>query len=78
MNTKPKNEAGSTDFIVRIMFRQHTSWQGEIEWVGKPEEPRRWFFRSLLELIVLMQEAIELEGRVHAEDTFQTWDDEER
>lgn len=43
-------------FSVRIMFRQNASWQGSVTWLeGKREES----FRSVLELILLMDSALE-------------------
>jgi hypothetical protein len=42
-------------FAVRILFRQNASWQGSVFWYeGKQEES----FRSLLELLVLMDSAL--------------------
>ena len=42
-------------FSVRILFRQNASWQGAITWVeGKQQE----YFRSVLELIILMDNAL--------------------
>lgn len=41
-------------FVVHVMYRQNTSWQGSIQWV---EQNRTQFFRSTLELIRLMDEA---------------------
>lgn len=36
-------------FIVKVLFRQHTSWQGSVNWVEKHcEQP----FRSVLKLIL--------------------------
>ena len=46
-------------FTVRVLFRQNASWQGNILWMeGKREEG----FRSVLEMLFLMDSAIELEG----------------
>lgn len=42
-------------FLVRILFRQHTSWQGSITWV---EGRGKQNFRSVLELILLMDSAL--------------------
>ena len=42
-------------FIIRLMFRQHTSWQGSITWVEGGGEQT---FRSVLELILLMDSAL--------------------
>ncbi|MGN1413205.1 MAG: hypothetical protein ACI4WY_03060 [Anaerovoracaceae bacterium] len=42
-------------FLIRILFRQNASWQGSILWLeGKKEES----FRSVLELIFLMNDAL--------------------
>jgi len=43
-------------FLVKVIFRQNCSWQGIVSWVeGKKEES----FRSELELIALMDSALE-------------------
>ncbi len=45
-------------FIVRILFRQNASWQGSVLWQeGKQEQ----YFRSVLELILLMDNALNYE-----------------
>jgi len=42
-------------FVIRIMFRQHASWQGSVTWLeGKGEQT----FRSVLELILLLDSAL--------------------
>lgn len=42
-------------FLIRILFRQNASWQGSILWLeGKREES----FRSVLELIFLVNDAL--------------------
>lgn len=66
---------GSTDFLIRINFRQHTTWQGEIEWLDGRIKPPKIFFRSLLEMIRLMQEAVEKETRGGADEKLYSWDD---
>ena len=49
-----KNGAVAT-FSMRILFRQNSSWQGSLTWIeGNQEE----YFRSVLELIVLMENAL--------------------
>lgn len=46
-------------FVVRVKFRQHSSWQGEVTWVdGQKKE----YFRSVLELIKLMDSALQVQG----------------
>lgn len=42
-------------FAVRVLFRQNASWQGSVSWLeGNRESP----FRSVLELILLMDSAL--------------------
>lgn len=48
-----KGERGT--FVIRILFRQHTSWQGSIVWLEGGGEQT---FRSVLELILLMDGAL--------------------
>ena len=50
------HEGKLATFSVRILFRQNASWQGSVSWLeGKREES----FRSVLELILLMDSALE-------------------
>lgn len=43
-------------FAVRILFRQNASWQGSVSWLeGEREES----FRSVLELVLLMDSAMQ-------------------
>lgn len=49
-------------FEVQILFRQHSSWQGRIIWKERNIEQS---FRSVLELVVLMDSALRsIEGSV--------------
>ena len=41
-------------FLIRVIYRQHFSWQGEVTWV---ERRRKECFRSALELIRLLNSA---------------------
>lgn len=43
-------------FAVQILFRRNASWQGTITWLDKKQTHN---FRSVLELIVLMDSALE-------------------
>ena len=43
------------NFSVKVLFRQHSSWQGTITWLDKQYELP---FRSVLELILLMGSAL--------------------
>ncbi len=42
-------------FELRVLFRQHTSWQGILYWQEKNKEQS---FRSVLELVLLMDNAL--------------------
>lgn len=45
----------SATFSLRILFRQNASWQGSVTWIeGNQEE----YFRSVLELISLLDDAL--------------------
>ena len=50
---KEHGDAGT--FIIRVQHRQHSSWQGMVSWV---EEDRTVPFRSALELIKMIDEAL--------------------
>ncbi len=45
-------------FGVRVMFRQNASWQGSLNWIEKNREES---FRSVLEMIMLIDSAFEAE-----------------
>ena len=53
MNMERENNAGT--FIVKIMNQQKSTWQGSVTWV---EEQRTQNFRSALELIKMLDEAV--------------------
>jgi len=42
-------------FELKILFRQHTSWQGTVVWREKKTEHS---FRSVLELVLLLDSAL--------------------
>lgn len=58
-NEKPCVSKGTNGekatFKVRVLFRQHASWQGEAIWLEKGKTQR---FRSVLELIHLLDSAL--------------------
>jgi len=64
-----KNGEGTT-FLVKILFRQNYSWQGNIFWI---ENGRSLHFRSFLELVTLMQEAMEKSCTPGVEYDLRTW-----
>lgn len=43
-------------FSIRLLFRQHASWQGSVIWCEAKKEEN---FRSVLELLLLMDSALE-------------------
>ncbi|MCI9263720.1 MAG: hypothetical protein HFF06_04025 [Oscillospiraceae bacterium] len=45
-------------FDIRILFRQNSSWQGSVLW---QEGDREESFRSVLELVLLMDSAMDVE-----------------
>ena len=52
----PGQKRGSVaTFSIRILFRQNASWQGAVNWIEGNQEV---YFRSVLELIVLMDDAL--------------------
>ena len=44
-------------FIVRVQYRQNATWQGTIQWV---EQKKTQQFRSVLEMIKLMEKAVDV------------------
>lgn len=52
----PDKNGNMATFVVHVMYRQNSSWQGKIEWI---ETNKKVNFRSSLELIMLMNEALE-------------------
>ena len=64
---------GGTEFVIRVLFRQNSSWQGEVHWL---EADRKIYFRSLLELIMLLQEAMDCTDSLRAEYWFYSWKNE--
>ena len=43
-------------FLVRILYRQNDSWQGEVLWA---EQEEKRYFKSALELLKLMGDALD-------------------
>jgi len=50
-----KEKKAKAKFIVSVQYRQNATWQGTIQWVEKNKSQN---FRSTLELLKLMDEAI--------------------
>lgn len=47
-------------FVIQVQYRQNSSWQGQVIWV---DENRKEHFRSALELMKLMDKALEEETK---------------
>ena len=73
VKTIPQKVLGKPEFLIRLNMRQNATWQGELCWVN---DGRKIHFRSLLEMVNLMQEAIEISGEPKAEYAFRSWYDE--
>lgn len=72
-----EEKLGSTDFLLKICFRQHATWQGELQWIGsESRESKKIFFRSLLELILLIEEALEEEKKIKPSQRLPTWNED--
>ena len=48
--------SGKANFVVHVQFRQNATWQGTVQWVDANKTQR---FRSALELLKLMDEALD-------------------
>ncbi len=67
MQRKPQEANGKVaTFHVRVIFRKNASWQGIVCWV---DGEKRENFRSVLELLMLMDEAME-SGKTKSTENF--------
>lgn len=69
---KTNQRQNSIYFLIKINFRQSTSIQGEIEWLNQPEKKARKF-RSLLELVSLISDALDIVGEPEADYHIRSW-----
>lgn len=51
---------GMPSYLISVMFRQNSSWQGEITWWNPKKKVKTVHFRSVLELIHLIWSSIEV------------------
>ena len=58
ISAKPNVKGKKATFSVRVMFRQNASWQGTLCWLEKNREEN---FRSVLEMMMLIDSAFEAE-----------------
>ena len=59
-------------FIVRVQHRQNSSWQGRITWV---EENKTVYFRSIWELVKLINSAVDQVAGTEELEEEVTWND---
>lgn len=52
-------------FVIRVQHRQHSSWQGRVTWL---EEDKSVYFRSALELIKIIDGALDQGGQSSAKE----------
>ncbi|KUO64340.1 MAG: hypothetical protein APF84_09895 [Gracilibacter sp. BRH_c7a] len=71
--SSPRQSGGSA-FMVRVQYRQNSSWQGTIQWL---DEKKTVHFRSLLEMTMLMNEALEKSGLTDESKEVRTWEEKE-
>ena len=64
----------STSFLIGIKYRQNTSWQGTIQWL-KGKQTRH--FRSCLELVMLVEEALASDEARGKRIEYHTWNGKE-
>jgi len=65
---------GGTNFLIRIQYGQHHTWQGTIQWL---DGSKTMSFRSMLEMIHLMEDAIHIHAGDEWESQFRHWKDKE-
>ena len=78
MNGSSRDHWTSTEekpsFFIRILYRQNASWQGEVQWMEGQKTKR---FRSALELLALIQEAMDIAGAPEAGNRYRRWEEPE-
>lgn len=72
LKAKHHRKDGAPTFFIRVHFRQNATWQGSIQWL---ERGGSRHFRSMLEMIMLMKEAVDMSGG--SEIILSSWEDEE-
>ncbi len=50
-----RHRGAQATFLIRVLYRQHASWQGEVTWV---DQQKTEYFRSVLELIRLLDSVL--------------------
>jgi hypothetical protein len=57
-------------FIIRVQHRQNSSWQGRITWM---EQDKTVYFRSIWEMIKLIESAVDTVSDPDSEDKEASW-----
>jgi len=69
-------EKNESNFYIRILFRQNVTYQGTIEWIsGTKNQNKKRYFRSLLEMISLINEAVEINDGEKTDYKIRKWED---
>lgn len=68
-----KRHTKGQSFLVQIKFRQNSCWQGSVQWL---EGKKTCSFRSLLELLQLMDEALEKTAVPEEKRETRSWETE--
>ncbi|NLC78547.1 MAG: hypothetical protein GX683_02310 [Ruminococcaceae bacterium] len=56
MKEQTEQNSDKATFVVTVLYRQNATWQGTLKWLEGGREEK---FRSALELIKLMDSAVE-------------------
>ena len=71
-------EKNESNFYIRILFRQNVTYQGTIEWIsGSKDQNKKRYFRSLLEMISLINEAVEMNDGKNTDYKIRKWEEVE-
>ena len=68
---KHSGKIGGSTFLIRIYFKQHANWQGTIQWLATGKTVP---FRSVLEFIALLNEAVEKDLPAEERLNFRSWE----
>ncbi|MBU3200980.1 hypothetical protein LL037_12950 [Clostridium estertheticum] len=66
------NMGTSTSFLVKIQYRQNTSWQGTIKWLDGRQTRH---FRSCLEMMMLIEDALTSDKAKSKDIEFNSWEE---
>ena len=60
LNTAEKVRRYNEAFLVRVEYQEHATWQGTVTWTNRG---KTMHFRSVLEMIKLIDSALEEKGK---------------